>query len=207
MCRGRFCTSCRRSQTSGPTLLANRIAADDPQGLASCQWCHYAALSGSARARRSAKGRRARDVLLATLVAEEASVEFADADGDMILFKRNAGGRLDCYVNGAIKLRDLSSLRASGIGDGLELHFAGRAAGPWPASWDAAVPEGYTEVAERAVGLFQDTQRDEAKLPGSFFDVGFSENVRDVSGRGETLPRGGGLLSWLAPCCQWCGVL
>lgn len=195
-----------------------------------CHWCRYAALSGAARARRGAKGRRARDRLLATLIAEEASVGFADEDGDSILLKRNANGSVDYFANGVLKVRALTHLRASGVGDGVELHIEGEAAGPWPAAWEASVPEVHADVVQRAVMLFEEARRDAAMLSDSSSESGSpprspaggqspkerfcrcklaaveANRIEDWKGKAVALPFGSRVFVWLAPYCQWCAA-
>lgn len=234
MCRGRAAANRLEMQVSGPTLLTAHVSETGAKAHGSCQWCRYTALSGAARTRRSAKGRRARDRMLATLVAEETSVEFTDADGDTLLFRRNSSGGLDYYANGALQVRDLTRLRLSGVGDNLAMHIAGESAGPWASSWDSAVPEEHGEVAERAVALFEDARLDaltvlsdgssdtgghsadgSAPAPGQLCrchsaaaeaDHGASGKEAALASFGSRASFGSLCSAWLAPYCRWCAA-
>lgn len=216
MCRGSS-ANLKALQVAGPTLLTSRVSDIKEKEHTSCQWCRYTALSGAARARRGANGRRARDRVLAMRAAEETSVGFTDEDGDSLVFSRNAGGSLDYYANGVLRVRDLTHLRTSGVADGLEIHIAGQAAGPWASSWSSAVPAMQADVAERAVALFEDARRDVLSAP--FADdsatnqlcrchLTAAEATCGASSKdADPASFGNSCWSWLTPYCQWCAAL
>ena len=67
-------------------------------------------------------------VVMCTGVTE---VAYADTDGDLIKFERNASGGLDYFVNGNRKVSNLTSLRQDGNGT---LHLDGTSCGSWGSS-------------------------------------------------------------------------
>ena len=75
-------------------------------------------------------------------------VSFVDTDGDAIVFRRNATGKIDYYVNGAPKVIDLTAL---GLRSG-RLHLDGTSAGTW-ASARVTTPQSFA-AAERAMALY-----------------------------------------------------
>ena len=61
-------------------------------------------------------------------VVEVVEVAFDDTDGDAIVFRRKANGKLDYYVNEVLKVADLTSLTVDEDG---RIHLDGRSVGGW----------------------------------------------------------------------------
>ena len=61
------------------------------------------------------------------LPAGASEVSYTDSDGDEIVFRRNASGRLDYVVNSTPKVSNLTSL----VADGLDLVLDGTSEGAW----------------------------------------------------------------------------
>ena len=63
----------------------------------------------------------------ARAAAAASRVAYTDTDGDAIVFRRKANGKLDYYVNETLKVVDLETLYLTGA----TIHLNGRSAGAW----------------------------------------------------------------------------
>mmetsp|Transcript_15300 Transcript_15300/g.30079 ORF Transcript_15300/g.30079 Transcript_15300/m.30079 type:complete len:548 (-) Transcript_15300:184-1827(-) len=95
-----------------------------------------------------------------------ASISFKDTDGDSIVFLLD-GCYIDYYVNGRMKVSNLTSLHA----DGLTLHLDGTSAGSWASCRRTTLPAGQETNVRSVVALFKATQA------RSIF--GFADSDRD----------------------------
>lgn len=85
------------------------------------------------------------------------AVEYTNAEGDRVAFKRSKGPRgetLDFYVNDERRVHSLTRLTA----EGRSLHLSGTACKDWSPSLRIVVPTGQEAAAEQVVELFKGCQ-------------------------------------------------
>ena len=81
----------------------------------------------------------------------EEAVTYVDTDGDNIVFRRKATGKLDYHVNGAPKVIDLISLELQNK----TICLDGTSAGSWPSQW-RSTPVNSSD-AERVLALYKNS--------------------------------------------------
>ena len=108
-------------------------------------------------------------------------VAFEDTDGDAVVFKRRPDGKLDYYVNGTLKVEQLTSL----VQRGGTLHLDGRSAGSW-GSARVTTPSSFDD-AMAAIALYESAagKKSGKRLTISDMEVGmkvrfFSSDIDEV---------------------------
>jgi len=95
-------------------------------------------------------------------VDPSSGVEFLDTDGEKIAVKAGESGQLNFYVNGQLKVCNLTRVEASGR----TLCVDGTSAGDWVSTRYTTVPLGQEEVVARTVALFERGSDEETAVLG-----------------------------------------
>jgi len=83
-------------------------------------------------------------------------IEYVDTEGDRVAFKLNEAGKVDFYLNGRLKVRELHRAEARGR----TLQLDGVSAGDWSSARSTTFPVGQEETLRRIVALTTKTTED-----------------------------------------------